>query len=191
MSDLTRRMRKIIAPLSKQEERQVINSVNAHMQEQFKNKNGSRFRVLEILLKIDKPEKREALPQRLIRVLVADYDNKKNLEFVLDTRGKIIKLEEYRGLQPAFHKDEVKEARAIAERDDHIAHLAKKRGYFVSAFSPHVDFHTDSRILGLNYISMGKKGTDFQYIARILVDLSEKRLLSVEANEEINHQEQN
>src|SRR5215212_4365819 len=162
MSALTKRMRKIIAPLSKQEERDIINSVNAHMQEQFKNKTGLRFRVLETLLKIDKPEKRGTLPQRLIRVLVADYNNKKNLEFVLDTHGKIVKLEEYRGLQPAFHKDEVKEARAIAEREDRIAHVAKRRGYFVSEFSPHIDFYNKSRIIGLSYISMRKKGTDFR-----------------------------
>jgi hypothetical protein len=86
MSDLTRSIRKVIAPLSKAKEHRIIKSVTTHM---TKNRGGeaaaARFRVLEIQLSIDKPSKPKSIPQRLIRVLVADYRNKQNLEFVLDS----------------------------------------------------------------------------------------------------------
>src|SRR5215210_9515837 len=95
MSNLTRSIRKVIAPLSKAEENRIMKSVTTHMTKNYRGEAAARFRVLEIELSIDKPSRPESIPQRLIRVLVADYRDKQNLEFVLDTQGKIIRLEEY------------------------------------------------------------------------------------------------
>lgn len=182
MSDLTRSIRKVIAPLSKAEEHRIIQSVTTHMTKNYGGEAAARFRVLEIQLSIDKPPNPKSIPQRLIRVLVADYRNKQNLEFVLDTHGKIIRLEEYRGLQPAFHKDEIKEARAIAKRDSRLAHVTKRRGVFISDFAPETAQENSFRIVGLSYVSKAKDNV-FQQLARVLVDLSEQKVVSLESTE--------
>jgi Cu2+-containing amine oxidase len=114
---------------------------------------------------------------------VADYRNKQNLEFVLDTQGKIIRLEEYRGLQPAFHKDEIKEARAIAKRDSRLAHVTKRRGVFISDFAPETVHENSFRIVGLSYYLLKAKDNVFQQLARVLVDLSEQKVVSLESTE--------
>jgi hypothetical protein len=182
MSDLTRSLRKVIAPLSKAEEHRIMKSVTTHMTKNYRGEAAARFRILEIQLSIDKPSNPKSIPQRLIRVLVADYRNKQNLEFVLDTQGKIIRLEEYRGLQPAFHKDEIKEAQAIAKRDGRLAHIAKRRGVFVSDFAPETVQENSFRIVGLRYVSKAKDNV-FQQLARVLVDLSEQKVASFESTE--------
>jgi hypothetical protein len=183
MSDLTRSIRKVIAPLSKVEERRIIKSVTTHMSKNYGGKAAARFRVLEMQLSIDKPPRRESIPQRLIRVLVADYRNKQNLEFVLDAQGKIIRLEEYRGLQPAFHKEEIREAQTIAKRDSRLAHVTKRRRVFISDFAPETIQENNSfRIVGLNYVLKAKDNV-FQQLARVLVDLSEQKVVSLESTE--------
>lgn len=182
MSDLTRSIRKVIAPLSKAEEHRIVKSVTTHMTKNYRDEAAGRFRILEIQLRIDKPSKRESIPQRLIRVLIADYRNKQNLEFLLDTQGKIIRLEEYRGLQPAFHKDEIKEARAIAKRDGRLDHVTKRRGVFISDFAPEVLQENSFRIIGLRYVLKAKDNV-FQQLARVLVDLSEQKVVSLESTE--------
>jgi hypothetical protein len=183
MSDLTKSIRKVIAPLSKAEEHRIIKSVTTHM---IKNYGGeattARFRVLEIELSIDKPSNPKSIPQRLIRVLVADYRNKQNLEFVLDSQAKIIRLEEYRGLQPAFHKDEIKEARTIAKRHGRLAHVTKRRGVFISDFAPETAQENSFRIVGLRYVLKAKDNV-FQQLARVLVDLSEQKVVFLESIE--------
>jgi Cu2+-containing amine oxidase len=183
MSDLTRRIRKVIAPLSKAEEHRIMKSVTTRMTKNYRGEAAARFRVLELELSIDKPPRRESIPQRLIRVLVADYRNKQNLEFVLDTQGKIIRLEEYRGLQPAFHRDEIKEARAIAKRDSRLAHVTKRRGVFISDFAPETVQENSFRIVGLSYYLLKARENIFQQLARVLVDLSEQKVVSLESAE--------
>jgi Cu2+-containing amine oxidase len=160
-----------------------MKSVTTHMTKNYRGEAAARFRVLEIELSIDKPPRREAIPQRLIRVLVADYRNKQNLEFVLDTQGKIIRLEEYRGLQPAFHKDEIKEARAIAKRDTRLAHVTKRRGVFISDFAPETVQENSFRIVGLSYYLLKTRDNVFQQLARVLVNLPEQKVVSLESAE--------
>jgi hypothetical protein len=189
MSDLTRRLRKVIAPLSKAEEHRILKSVTTHMTKNYKGETEARFRVLGIELSIDKPPKRESIPQRLIRVLVADYRNKQNLEFILDTIGKIVKAEKYTGFQPAFHEDEIREARTIAKRDSRLAHVAKRRGFFVSDFAPETVPENSFRIVGLSYYLLKAKDKSFQQLARVLVDLSEQRVVSLESSTEATMQE--
>jgi Cu2+-containing amine oxidase len=182
MSNLTRRIRKVIAPLSKAEEHRIIKSVTTHMTKNYGGGTKARFRVLGIELSINKPPKRESIPQRLVRVLVADYRNKQNVEFVLDATGKIIKAEKYAGLQPAFHKDEIREARTIANRDNRLVHVAKRRGVFVNDFAPETSPENSFRIVGLSYVFKTKDNV-FQQLTRVLVDLSEQKILSLESTE--------
>jgi hypothetical protein len=186
MSELTRRLHKVIAPLSKAEEHRIVKSVTAHMIKNYGGGTEARFRLLGIELSIDKPPKRESIPQRLVRVLVADYRNKQNLEFILDTIGKIIKAEKYVGLQPVFHEDEIKEARTIAKRDSRLAHIAKRRGFFVSDFAPETIPENSFRIVGLSYV-LKAKDNSFQQLARVLVDLSEQKVVSLESTEAGTH----
>src|SRR2546426_1347486 len=126
MSELTKRLQKVIAPLNKVQERQVLKSVNSYMNEEYTRKAAAiHFRILGAELSIDKPPQQGPISQRLIRVLVADYGNRLILEFLLDPKAKILKVENYSGLQPAFHKDEIKEARTIAQRDNRIDSMIK------------------------------------------------------------------
>jgi hypothetical protein len=136
MSNETKRLKPVIGPLSKREERQAIKAVTDRLHADLEPGQTSRFRVLGAVLQIEKPPKRQAVPQRQIRVLVADYGKKRNLDLVVDRHGKILRMEPYRGFQPAFHDEEITEARTIAERDHQIARLAKQRGVAVSAFGP-------------------------------------------------------
>jgi hypothetical protein len=183
MSDLTRRIQKVIVPLSKTEERQVIKAVVRYMTEQNQSGIQPHFRVLTVGIIIDKPPMRDSLPQRTIRVLVADYGNKHNMDFVLDSAGKIIKVGEYPGLHPPFHDEEIKEARSIARKDDRVAHLEKMRGLFVNEFVPGIVSETNSRLVGLHYV-LAKKNIGLKLLARVIVDLSENRIISVEEEEE-------
>jgi hypothetical protein len=182
MSDLTRRMQKIIVPLSKTEERRAIKAVVTYMTEQYQSGIQPHFRILTLEIIIEKPPMPESFPQRTLRVLVADYGNKHNMDFVLDSAGKIIKVGEYRGLQPAFHDDEIKEARHIAQKDNRVTRLAKMRGLLVNEFAPEAISETNSRLIGLHY-ALAKKNIGLKLIARVIVDLSENRIISVEAEE--------
>jgi hypothetical protein len=183
MSDLTKRIRKVIAPLSKAEEHRIIKSVTTYMTKNYGGGTEARFRVLGIELSIDKPPKRESIPQRLIRVLVADYRNKQNLEFILDTIGNIIKAEKNTGFQPAFHEDEIRQARTIAKRDSRLAHVTKRRGVFISDFAPETIPENSFRIVGLSYYLLKAKDNSFQQLARVLVDLSEQKVVFLESTE--------
>src|SRR5437870_3615817 len=120
MSDLTKRLQKVITPLSKTEERQAIKSVTSYIKQQYPPGSEPHFRVFPPALSIEKPPRREAVPKRLIRLLVVDYGNRRNFDFLLDPGGKVVRVEPYQGLQPNFHDDEIREARQIAERDERV-----------------------------------------------------------------------
>lgn len=182
MSELTRRMQKIIVPLSKTEERRAIKAVVTYMTKQYQSGIQPHFRILTLEIIIEKPPMPDSIPKRAIRVLVVDYGNKHNMDFVLDSAGKIINVGEYRGLQPAFHDEEIKEARYIAQKDNRVARLAKMRGLLVNEFAPEAISETNSRLVGLHY-ALAKKNIGLKLLARVIVDLSENRIISVEAEE--------
>ena len=188
MSDLTRRMQKVIVPLSKTEERRAIKAIVTYMTKQYQSGIQPHFRIIALEIVIEKPPMPESVPQRAIRILVADYGNKHNIDFVLDSAGKIIKVGEYRGLQPAFHDEEIKEARYIAQKDNRVARLAKMRGLLVNEFAPETISESNSRLIGLHY-ALAKKNIGLKLLARVIVDLSENRIISVEIEKEMNLEE--
>jgi len=176
MSDLTRKMQAVIRPVSKAEINKVKKEVVAYI---CKQQSGvkSRFRIIEISLSINKPDKRESVPSRLIRAIVADYSNNKNIEFILDSKGRIVRAMDYEGLQPAANDEEIKEALVIARSDERVADLLATKGLFVTSFAPSPD--TNNRVIGLTY-SLAKKRFGSQSLARVAVDLSERKVTSFE-----------
>src|SRR5438132_11419316 len=104
MSDLTRQLQPVMEPITEQEEAQARKSVASYMDRQSAER---RYRILGAELRIDKAPP-DTVPPRRIGVLVVDYGNKRNLDFLLDGEGEVIKVDDYPG------------ARAV--RDEEIAH---------------------------------------------------------------------
>jgi hypothetical protein len=176
-SGLTRRLQRVLAPVSKAEERRAMKSAIDY----FVNKRNSddvRYRVLGATLRVDKPPQPAAVPPRLIDVYIADYDDKRNLAIVVDRRGKVVRSETL-GFQPAFHVEEIAEARQIAEQDERVARLAKRRGLFVSDFGPSPMGREDARLIGLRY-AVARAHQRFVHLASVVVDLSERKIVHVE-----------
>ena len=180
VSDSTRRMQKVIYPLGKAEERRIIKTLLTYMTEQYRQMEvKSHFRLLTVELLINKPSKTESVPQRTVRVLVADYSGKRNIEFILDSGGKIMKVGEYHGLQPAFQDEEIQEARNLAKKDELVNRISRTQGLLVTGFAPESPSETGSRLVGLHY-ALVKRRIGLRMLARVIVDLSESRIVSVE-----------
>jgi hypothetical protein len=91
----------------------------------------------------------------------------------VNTGGKVIKVDDLRGTQPAYTTEEIKEARKIAEQDSRIARVAKMKGAFVSEFGP--DRAADNaRRIGLRYavVDKGRAGPHSSRIGPLPVPCS-------------------
>jgi hypothetical protein len=115
-------------------------------------------------------------------VLVADYSRKRNLDILVDRHGKILRMESYRGFQPAFHDEEIAEARTIAASDTRIAPLARQRGVAVSAFGPAQILPQSSRLVGLRYALVSKAGAP-RLLASVVVDLCAREIATCDISE--------
>jgi hypothetical protein len=178
MSSLTRQLGSVLAPLSKGEERQAIRAAVNQLTAEIGRTAEARYRVLGAEISIDKPARRGAIPKRLIQVLIVDYGNRRNLRFLVDSRGEFTERTVLRH-QPPFHRDEIKEARAIAEQDARVAELARLRGSFVSAHAPMMAAEAEGRRVGLSY-TLAARGRAPQPLALVVVDLCERRLVAFE-----------
>ena len=156
MSDLTRRLKPVLAPLSKAEESRSIKSAVASLFPGRSNPK-ARFRVLGAELRIEKPPERDTVPRRLIQVFIADYGNGRNVGVTVDGKGKIVESLTL-DFQPNFHADEVYEARQIAERNERVRRLAKTRGAFTGTFAPHQAAENGHRMIGLHYATTERGG---------------------------------
>jgi len=162
--------------LTERDEQLAIKAALAHLSIDFEHEPNRRIRVFGSELRIEKPPKREALPNRLIRVLVADYDNRQIHDVTVDGSGSIVHSEVLSPHQPAFHDEEIREAREIAERDERIARLVKLKGFFVGAFAPHADAKKSRREIGLHYLVATGDG-QARPLATISVDLYEQKII--------------
>ena len=169
MSDLTRTYKKVLAPLGKTEERRALRAAVEWMTAQAGNARDLRYRVLGAELRIEKPRRREEVPPRWIQVLIADYTNRRNLRVTVDSEGGVVEGGELGGLQPAFHADEVREAREIAEGDRRVKRWAKTKGAFAGAFAPVAD-RENRRLVGLRYLAAGKEDQS-RPLGTVVVDL--------------------
>ena len=171
MSALTRGLAAVITPLKKKEEQAAIETAKSHLSKELSD----RFRIFGAELRIDKPPKPGTVPHRMVCVLVVDYGRRRNLEVLVNTSGKVVKVNDLRGAQPAYTSEEIKEARQIAEQDSRVAHVAKMKGSFVSEFGP--DPASDNaRRIGLRYavVDRGRAG---RVLAHATVDLSARTLV--------------
>jgi hypothetical protein len=171
MSDLTRKLKPVLVPLSKKEERQAVKSAVEHLIAEIGSGHDLRYRILGAEIRIEKPPRRGDVPERLIRVLIADYSNQRNLDISVNHKGKVVQSEVLRGLQPAFHPDEIQEAKEFAERDKRVARLAKMSGSFASAFASDLALERGRRLVGLHYLAAAKSG-EVKPLATLVVDLA-------------------
>lgn len=175
MSKATVRLRGAIAPLSTREERRAIEAATAHLSKKLSR----RYRVFGAELRIDKPADPATTPKRTIAVLILDYEKPRTLEAIVNAAGKVLRVLDLQGFQPAFLDDEVKEARAIAARDDQVARIGKLRGSFVSAFAPDQDHSPRRRQVGLRYAAPDAR-VGIRLLAEAAVDLVDRRLVHFE-----------
>ena len=176
MSVLTRKLMTILRPLGASEERRSIQAALKYFQAETEDFAETRFRVLGAQLRPDKPPKRGEVPERLIQVLLLDYTHKRNLEFAVNAKGKVVRSGDL-GFQPAFHTEEVSEAREIAEADERLARIAKKRSAFVDAYAPGRGEDKESRLIGLRYLLPSRDGVSL--LASAVVNLNERRLIDL------------
>lgn len=174
-SELTQRLKPVLASLKKREERRAVKAALAHVTVDTGPGEQPRVRVLGSELHVEKPPKPDGLPERMIRVLVVDYGNRRIHDVKVDSRGSVAKGEVLRGRQPAFHPDEVRDAREIAERDERVAPLAKLDGSFAGAFAPHGSTEAGARLVGLRYLQATGDG-GARPLATVSVDLFEGEL---------------
>jgi|SRR5215216_623530 len=177
MSDLTRAYKRVLAPVGKAEERRALRAAVDWMTAQAGNARDLRYRVLGAELRIEKPRRREEVPPRWIQVLIADYTNRRNLQVTLDSEGSVVEGGELGGLQPAFHADEVGEAREIAERDPRVKRWARTKGSFAGAFAPDAD-RENRRLVGLRYLAEEKED-QARPLGTVVVDLYGRELVDL------------
>jgi hypothetical protein len=177
MSDITRALEPVITPLAEGEERRAIQAAVAYLIQDIGGGTEPRYRVLGAELSINKPLQPRTLPPRLIRVLIVDYGNQRNLNVVVDDRGEVVQMEDLAGYQPAFADEEVQEALGIAEHDDRVARLASLPRSFVSTFGPARDPQERARLVGLRY-AVDTEDEQVRILARAVVDLSNRILVS-------------
>jgi hypothetical protein len=172
ISKETARLRSVIAPLSTREERRAIEAAKAHLSKEL----SPRYRVFGAQLRIEKPAKPATISNRTIAVLILDYEKRRALEAIVSADGKVLRVLDLQGFQPAFLDDEVKEARAIAARDERVARIGKVRGSFVSTFAPHQDNSPRRRQVGLRYAAPDAR-LGIRLLAEAAVDLVDRRLI--------------
>jgi hypothetical protein len=171
MSDLTKKLRPVIAPLKKKEERTAIEAATAYLSKELSD----HYRILGAELRIDKPPDAGKIPDRMIGVVLADYGKRRNLEVLVDARGKVAKVIDLKGAQPAYNSEEIADARAIAEQDSRVAYHAGEKGSFTSEFGPE-RAGDNARRIGLRY-AVAEKGRIVGGPAHAIVDLSARKLV--------------
>lgn len=178
LSPSTRRLKQVLTPLGKSEERRAITAALEFYRSQSDQASG-RIRVLGAELRINKPSARNALPRREVGVVIVDYDRRQTLELILNSRGQVQRCNPL-SYQPTVHKDEIREARQIAENDPAAAVLVRQRGISVDVFAPGQVSTGSNRVIGLRYL-ISRDKTAVTILATAAVDLSESKLLNFEA----------
>jgi hypothetical protein len=176
MSPVTVALRKIIGKLTAKEERTAREAAIKHLRSEL----SERFRIFPAELRIEKPPRPSAKPQRTISVLVVDYERRRTVDVIVDTSGKVVRTNDLATFRPAFLSDEVKDAREIARRDPRVAAILRARGVIVSAFGPERHQEPGPHLLGLRYAAPdGRRG--LRLLAEVAVDLSAGTLRTFQA----------
>ena len=173
MSELTRKLVPVIRPLKAKEEQAAIEAAKTHVAKELSD----HYRVLGAELRIDKPSDGGKV-QRMLGVLILDYGNRRNFEVLVDGTGRVDRIVDLRGAQPAYTSEEIKEARAIAEQDSRVARIAHTKGSFVSEFGPE-HASDNARRIGLRYAVVEKRQIP-RVLAHAIVDMSARKLVHLE-----------
>jgi hypothetical protein len=171
MSEFTRKLASVIVPLKVKEERAAIQAAKARIVEELSDHH----RIFGAELKIEKPAVARTTPRRAVGVLIVDYGNKRNFEVLVDGTGKVVRVMDLQGAQPAYLDEEITDARQIAERDGRVSRYAKMRRSFVSAFGPERT-SDNARRIGLRYAVVERNGVS-RVMAHAIVDLSTSKLV--------------
>ena len=178
LSPQTRRDRSVVAALTDQEARDAITAAVHHVTSKRPNSPEQRVRVLGAELLIEKPERPTQSPERRIQVLIVDYTGKQILRVLIAPPDQIVRVEHVRG-QVAFHRDEVTEARAIAEGDDRLARVIQHPGLFVSATAPAIQVPDGTRVIALRYVT-AQPEQRYHLLASAVVDLNAQAIIHLD-----------
>ena len=176
MSTATKALLEVIKPLSAKEERTATAAAVKHLSAEL----SERYQVFPAELRIPKPARPNSASQRMIAVLIVDYEKRRTTEVVVDTLGKLIEKTDLTGFQPMFLVTEIQEARKIAEENEQVARAIKVRGAFASAFGPNIYGKPGARLIGLRYATVDRK-QNVRLLGEAVVDLSEQKLVHFEA----------
>src|SRR5215207_7909851 len=166
MSAMTKRFAPLLAPLKKREESAAINVARTYLSKQL----SAHFWIFGAELRLEKPLEPRKAPVRMIGVLVVDYGNRRNVEVLVQPEGKVVRVDDLGTAQPSYTREEIAEARMIAEQDDRVRRLAKTKGVFASDFGP--DRASDNaRRIGIRYAALAR-GRSAGLLAHVVVDLS-------------------
>src|SRR5260370_9195872 len=133
MSKLTRDLAEVIRPLKPREERGAINAAKVRVASELSD----HYRIFGAELRIDKPTDPTKAPPRLIGVLIVDYGNRRNFEVLVDGNSKVVRVIDLHGAQPAYTREEIEEARAIAKQENRVGRCVRLKAYFVIDYEPH------------------------------------------------------
>ena len=117
MSKLTRDHASVILLLEPKEERAAIEAAKVRVAKELSD----HYRILGAELRIEKPSDPANAPPRIVGVLIVDYGNRRNFEVLVDGSGKVVRVIDLRGAQPAYTSEEIEEARGIAKQDSRAA----------------------------------------------------------------------
>jgi hypothetical protein len=174
-SPSTRRHARLLVPLKRAEERLAVRAALKHFAERTPDGTETRFRCLGGELMLEKPAAASKPPRRFVRVVIIDYERRQILRYLVEGKGRIAHVDAVAG-QPAFHPDEIEEALSIAQADERIARVYKRRGVSIGIHGPVLAPQDHARIVGLHYVSGG--GPHPKVLANVSVDLSARRVLS-------------
>jgi hypothetical protein len=91
MSNQTQRIKRVLGPLSKPEERRAVKVATTHFLKQVGD--DSRFRLIDVGLRIEKPEGLKQIPSRIVQVVFANYSDRRNVAVLVDAKGKVLQDE--------------------------------------------------------------------------------------------------
>jgi Cu2+-containing amine oxidase len=173
MSAGTKALLNVVKPLTAKEERNATIAAVKYLGADL----SQRYRVFPVELRIEKPAKPSAAPQRMVAVLVVDYENRRTIEVLVDAQAKAVGKTDLSGYQPAFLAEEIQQAREIAEQDERVAKAIRVRGVFASAFGPHRDGDPGARLVGLRFAAEDRK-RGARLLGEAVVDLSAQKLMN-------------
>src|SRR3981189_1165771 len=98
MSKQTQRAKRVLGPLSKTEERRAVKVATTHFLKQVGD--NVRYRMIDVSLRIEKPQGMKQILSRIVQVVFADYSGRRSIAVLVDDKGKLLH-EEVLSYQPS------------------------------------------------------------------------------------------